>query len=862
MKRELSTELGGEPFASLPALQEEHFRLADRADEVEAAESQGQSAAADGLREQVMALRDEVAHFEQRAAATGTVLDEPRDREFAQSLLDYWCVRRGSIEHLAALLPEAGGPDSEARSPPAPPRPMTAFALAPFDERSVPALDDADYPYAGLNPYGAGGARFEGRETAVASLKALIERHRLIVVSGPSGAGKSSVVLAGLVPLLRGGAVENSAGWTYWPPVTPGSDPIAALLNAIRPAGADAEAWLASHRPKVEKKPAKLAEVAAEAGAGDAPSLLIVDQVGELFTMAPEASWEPFAAAIVALTTVEAPRHRALILIRDEFLDRLRALGPFAGAADLEVFPVPPMTGTELRTAIEQPAAAVGLKFDPGIVDELVRDLVNEPSPLTLLQFSLLQLWKRRERNRITFAAYEQVGRPNDAVNRAAEEAFGSLDPEREQPLVRALFLALVSPMAEDQFVRRRLRRSDLNLPGDPAALDSVLARFADAGLIRRTASPSASDDRYEVVHEALPRHWCRLKTWLQEQATRDDRKLLVLNRARLWDRSGRKGDYLADGEALAAAAEFEGEDLLIGAYVAASREASTKRRRTRVGLGSGALVAFGLMVGAIAFLALLPRSGPLGDLFNQIVAADPQPKANDPVELRAEGPGTPGFILIGTDDQPLLADAGGRTPVPPNEVAPNNQYRLRLSVPIYAAAPAGDEALPEPAARAEQGALVYATGRYTTVRREGGEQYWLPVRLVPRVLIRYPGNDPTRARAVAQDLRAHGFDAVSPASVPTAAVKPLVRYFHPQDEAPASDLADELRRINFDVQVLPPGDAAADAERGTLEVWLNPDAQAARPAGGDAGAPARSGGGGTGDSAGTAGRRPRTPSP
>src|SRR5215212_4271898 len=80
-------------------------------------------------------------------------------------------------------------------------------------------------PYKGLASYQvADAALFHGRDRLVAALVGQLVDSPLLVVSGSSGAGKSSVVRAGLVPAISGGAVPGSGAWR---PVivTPGRRP-------------------------------------------------------------------------------------------------------------------------------------------------------------------------------------------------------------------------------------------------------------------------------------------------------------------------------------------------------------------------------------------------------------------------------------------------------------------------------------------------------------------------------------------------------------------------------------------------------------------------------------------------------------
>lgn len=75
-------------------------------------------------------------------------------------------------------------------------------------------------PYKGLQAFREDDTGdFFGREALIRELVgALCERlngDRLLAVIGPSGSGKSSVVMAGLLPQLRQGALPGSAEWVY-----------------------------------------------------------------------------------------------------------------------------------------------------------------------------------------------------------------------------------------------------------------------------------------------------------------------------------------------------------------------------------------------------------------------------------------------------------------------------------------------------------------------------------------------------------------------------------------------------------------------------------------------------------------------
>jgi DNA-binding SARP family transcriptional activator len=95
------------------------------------------------------------------------------------------------------------------------------------------AAREARNPYKGLRAFGEADADdFFGRERLTEDLIARLGAERFLAVVGPSGSGKSSVVLAGLVPALRAGAIPGSAGWRIVV-TTPGAHPLEELEAAL-----------------------------------------------------------------------------------------------------------------------------------------------------------------------------------------------------------------------------------------------------------------------------------------------------------------------------------------------------------------------------------------------------------------------------------------------------------------------------------------------------------------------------------------------------------------------------------------------------------------------------------------------------
>src|SRR5262249_20155378 len=71
-------------------------------------------------------------------------------------------------------------------------------------------------PYVGLSTFDEINADlFFGRDGLVTNLVDRVSHAPFLTVLGASGSGKSSVVRAGLIPRLKGGAVSGSDGWRY-----------------------------------------------------------------------------------------------------------------------------------------------------------------------------------------------------------------------------------------------------------------------------------------------------------------------------------------------------------------------------------------------------------------------------------------------------------------------------------------------------------------------------------------------------------------------------------------------------------------------------------------------------------------------
>lgn len=500
----------------------------------------------------------EVQAFIARGQATGALLDADGDRLAAQSLLDFW----------ANVLMRAGQEPPEA-------------TLADFDPSLAPELPDEPCPYRGLEAFRAADRPyFFGRQRLLEQLLAHLQEHRLLAVVGPSGSGKSSLVLAGLLPALEAGALPDSALWRCLPPMVPGSEPLRSLARALLPSGADEAAWVTGQSQRLAADPAHLANLV---GAREPPVVLTVDQFEEAFALCRDPQiCQAFAANLVGLATATGARHTVILTMRSDFETQVARLPELQEHFEKAILRVTPLSAAELREAILGPAALVGLRFEEGIVDTLVADILGEPAGLPLLQFTLLKLWKSRDRNRITWEAYRRLGGGRVALARSADAFYAGLIPE-EQVTARRILLRLAQPGAGLEVTSGRLRREALYKAGEARErVDRVLAKLVAARLVRLTGGDTA-DPQVEIAHEALVRNWPQLVAWLEEERVKLRQRRVLMEAAEQWQRLGRDPGMLwGRGAALDEALCYDDLSELEAAFVQASQAAVEQEARRR----------------------------------------------------------------------------------------------------------------------------------------------------------------------------------------------------------------------------------------------------------------------------------------
>ncbi len=470
-------------------------------------------------------------------------------------------------------------------------------------------------PYRGLDAFDEADARyFFGREPDIQQLLEQLKGSRFLAVLGPSGSGKSSLVRAGLVPALRAGAVAGSADWPI-AVVKPGARPAEAVAARLLALGGDAATGMAATLDGLLGDPRTL-HLAATLALGDAPGrrlAWVIDQAEEIWTLChDEGERRAIIDNLTYASTVPGGRTVVILAMRADFYARTAAHPDLAALIARTQHLVAPLTSDGIRDAIEEPARVVGLEFEEGLIGQILDDLEGQPGSLPLLQYALLELWKRRRGTMLTLEGYRESGGVQGAIAQRAEAIYAAFTPD-EQAIARRALLRLTQPGEGTEDTRRRAALRELVTRVDEQGeVESVIGELTDARLLTASADPATGEGLVDISHEALIRAWPRVRQWLDEDRAGQRVLRRVTEAATEWIRLGRDEGMLYRGARLAEALEWRDDHEVLlnddersfldaSAGLAARERLARDRARRRVTIAAGALAAVFLVLAGIA---------------------------------------------------------------------------------------------------------------------------------------------------------------------------------------------------------------------------------------------------------------------
>ena len=440
--------------------------------------------------------------------------------------------------------------------------PAKVWTSAPY--RSLEAFDIAHSPI------------FYGRSAEIEELRQKFFRQdeagcSFVCVIGASGSGKSSLAKAGLAGTLKTKAHTDEA--KEWRAVTflPGSqdgemsifarfaNELAAELPALSEGVGGLDrlvSRLATNPEAASDLVAGALERAASEAHGRIRLLIVLDQMEELWTdrnLSPE-DREAFLESVEAIAGIDDVS--IVATLRSDYYAEAQASDSFCRMkGEHGHFDLRPPKSVALQDIISEPARRAGIQFEVDSdrkkrLDEVIlEDVLRENTPLPLLQFTLDELYnaRDRERNLLTYAAYQDLGGVESALERRLEAVHATL-PDGAIEALDAMFplLVTVDPDGDQNASRRRARLDELrglSNPGEAAIRTEIVDALIDARFLVsevKDGVPVAG-----LTHESLLKKWPQLNQWVL-----DNRDMLRLRAQteqseQRWERADRDASLL-----------------------------------------------------------------------------------------------------------------------------------------------------------------------------------------------------------------------------------------------------------------------------------------------------------------------------
>jgi signal transduction histidine kinase len=322
--------------------------------------------------------------------------------------------------------------------------------------------------------------------------------------------------MAGLLPRLKKGAMKGSDNWIYLDPIVPGTDPIESLTIALARLMKD-KSQKAIRENLLDCNTRELHVLTREIA--DKAVVLYIDQFEEIFTLVnDEAERRQFLDLLTTAITEPNGKLVVILTMRADFYNRPAQYKEFGDLIQAHHVLMTPIGLADLYDVMQKPAHVSGLVFDDGLVTQMVFAVREEAGALPLLQFTLDQLFEKRDGRTLTLQAYTEMGGVLGTLAQHAEATYNSLPSEQHKTLALALFLRLIEAGATEQDItRRRATNNELTLPDVEDT--RILQETADAFIYARLlVSDKKGEERtLEVSHEALIREWRRLGEWLHK---------------------------------------------------------------------------------------------------------------------------------------------------------------------------------------------------------------------------------------------------------------------------------------------------------------------------------------------------------
>jgi uncharacterized protein YjbI with pentapeptide repeats len=416
-------------------------------------------------------------------------------------------------------------------------------------------------PYKGLEAFTeADAGNFYGREETIERYAKLVAESPLVPIIGASGSGKSSLVQAGLIPFLKQDAASD------WQILTmrPGRNPFNALAQAIFNAKRSnletiqLDVDLASDRHLLTQKLAQIRMPQHRI-------LLFIDQFEELFTQSEdEAARQVFLQSLVDAVH-NAPNFVLVFTLRSDFLPTLQSdrqdkdFTGLLGRFGLQSF-VGGMTHAQFKAVITKPVEQLGVEFEGGLVDRLIKDVGTADGSLPLLQLVLDLLWKNVQKRQLTHECYDAIGGKDGmktVLIKLADDVYSGFVKRGQVKEFKQVFLRLVTLGDANILNTRRIAtRAEIEASGDNWRKIVVPLSTSSERLLK-TDLNEKDEEIVEVIHETVIQSWQQLTGWIENH--RHELKWIteIEAAATKWDLNKRSKQDLWVGKKFKTACKF-----------------------------------------------------------------------------------------------------------------------------------------------------------------------------------------------------------------------------------------------------------------------------------------------------------------
>ena len=419
-------------------------------------------------------------------------------------------------------------------------------------------------PFPGLRPFQTEeDYLFFGRESQTAALLTLLREHRFLAVVGASGSGKSSLVRAGLIPALHGGAMARAGSHWEVAVFRPGGDPMTNLARALLDADLyeadDAEA-VHQLRATLTRSRFGLVEAVRQSDSIDGSTNLfvLVDQFEELFRFRERGvDHRESAAAFVKLLLTASEEKDVRIYValtmRSDYLGDSAQVPGLAQAINKGEFLIPRLSRDQKREAIEKPVGVGGAQIAPRLTQQMLNDVGDDPDQLPILQHALMRTWNvwmadDAVDEPLDLPHYERTGGMETALSQHADEIYDALPDNAARRLCEKLFRTLSEKGADNRGIRRPTRLAELEVIAGASRNEvlTVLEAFRAPGVtFVMPGLQYALGDRtvIDLSHESLMRVWTRLRHWVDVESQSASVYRRLAETAALWE-DGKAGLY------------------------------------------------------------------------------------------------------------------------------------------------------------------------------------------------------------------------------------------------------------------------------------------------------------------------------